>query len=801
MKLPFVIKILLFATALTPLVVSDSLFLFPFVFGKAVFYRGIIEIALILFLVNLLINWKLPARRSLGAGGEIGNWKFFLRSPLFVFTLLFFISGAISTALAPNAYRAFFGNMERGEGFFGVAHYLIFLLLALYFFEKKDWLTFFKILLGVGAITILYAWLQYFNVSKFPFALNAASQPGSFAGNPAYLSSYLILLFGVAAFLFFQPAERAFWRYASVFVALAAIPTIFITGIRGAILGLVAGILFLFGYFLFHGNRKAFGLNLRMIGAVGVLTLVLFSAVFWHTRQSPLWLSAPGFRRLATASFDNPSVATRLIALKVSFEAFKERPIFGWGPENYGIAYNKYFDPSYSIYAEDWFDRAHNRLADIAVMQGAFGLLAYFGLIISFFYALWKLRVLPDGAKFFPIFGAVMAGHFVQNLFLLDQITSYIPLFAIFGALIALQQTRGGSIEKNREKSGRNIRDSRAIPRTAPRFLIVPSALAASACVLYALYFWNYIPVHQALQFRDVMKLRVGEKILAGSDSFLLPYNFMQSEIRAKFVEMLYNSKAMADKKFESLTNKALDSLEEVTNKEPFEPRNYSRLIESYNERAKEDPSLFKKTEVFARKAVELSPARQGLRYHLAFIMAGQGKYDEAIALARETLALEPRAAKSHYELAIPLMLAADEKYRGTDAQQEYRAEAEKEIDQARELGRMKLGTTEPYIGSDLSHAQYYLFLESDLKNIAVLYRTLGKPDKMADVLEVLIWFYPENKDYRYDAVIIYRALRDKEQIIKHARELQRLDPSLKDDMDVIIDLANKENWEILDTL
>ncbi len=772
------IKILLLATALTPLIVSDYLYFFPFVFGKAVFYRSIIEIALVLFVIYLLVQSYKNNQES-----EIGNWKF-LKHPLFLFTFLFFVSAGVSSFLAPNAYRAFFGDMQRGEGFFGLIHYFIFLFIALVIFQKKDWLNFFKISLVVALISNFYAWLQYFQVVKFPFALAPAGQPGSFSGNAAFLASYLIFIFGFAFLVFRDSAQKSFWRYFAVFISIASFLTIFITAIRGAILGTAFGSLFLFGYFAFRGFESTLfsKKRMQMLAAGLLIALITFSFVFWLTMSAEFWLKAPGIRRLTSVSLENPSVITRLLALKVSWSAFKEKPILGWGMENYGVAYNKHYDPAYSFYAEDWFDRAHNRIADIAVMQGVLGLLSYFGVLGLMFY------LAP------PFLMAVFIAYFIQNLFLFDQLTSYIPFFALAGFLIINSPEMGekfGVLRLNFDKIGSKL-----------KLALWPIAAIITIAVFYSLYSYNYVPVYQARNFKQAMKLKVGEKILVASDSFLKPYNFMQMEIRTKFVEIMYNSKLVSKKQFASLVDKGLDSLEEVTEKEPFDPRNFSLLMESYNERAKEDASIFKKTEVFAQKAVELSPKKQGLLFLLSFILSGQGRYEESIKIVRQVLALDERVAKSHYELAVTLLLAADsELYKETPKRWEYRAEAEKELDLAREWGRKKLGSLETYSGSDLSSTQYYLFLESDLKNMAVLYRSLGKPDKMVDILEVLLYFYPNNKDYRYDAVIIYRALRNKKGIIRHAEELKKLDSSLANDMDIVIDLAKKENWEILDTL
>ena len=449
------------------------------------------------------------------------------------------------------------------------------------------------------------------------------------------------------------------------------------------------------------------------------------------------------------------------------------------------MAYNKHYDPAYAFYAEDWFDRAHNRIADVMVMQGVFGLITYFGVLGIIFY----LTLLAS-----PFLTAVFIAYFIQNLFLFDQLTSYIPLFAFLGFFIVNSPEMGAKLgvwRLNFSQIGSKL-----------KFALWPLAIIIIFAIFYSLYSYNYILVYQARNFSKAMKLKVGEKILAASDGFFKPYNFMQMEIRTKFVEVMYNSKLVSKKQFASLVDKGLNALEEVTVKEPFDPRNFSLLIESYNERAKEDVSLFSKTEVFARKAVELSPKKQGLLFLLSFILSGQERHEEAIKIVRQTLALDERVAKSHYELAVALILAADSKlYKETPKRWEYRAEAEAELDLAREWGRKKLGSSEIYSGLDLSATQYYLFLESDLKNMAVLYRSLGKPDKMADVLEVLIHFNSNNKDYRYDAVIIYRTLRNKEGVIRHAEELKKIDPSLVSDMDTIIDLAEKEKWDILDTL
>ncbi len=784
----------LLATALTPLVVVDSWYFFPFVFPKAIFYRVLVELSLIGAFVYLAIRAIGKKDDRIVANGwsvEGVSVSGALKSPLFLAIAIFTLSAVFSTLLAPNVYRGFFGDLQRGEGLLGFLHYLAFLLLALAFFARRDWMRFFWITLGVGFVSVLYAWFQYYDVPVF-FGLDFARQPGSFSGNPSFLASYLILALAPAA-LVCARAQKAFVKYGAGLLALIFVSGIFLTAVRGAIVGFAAGLLAAALILIGSAERR----RIRAAAAAIFAFVILFAGAFWLTRESPLWLRIPGMGRLATATLENPSVVTRLIGLRVSVDAWKERPILGWGMENYSVAYNKHYDPSYSFFAEDWFDRAHNRFADVLVTQGAVGILSYFAILGSIFLVLWR-RLSRGAVLESAAIGGVVVAYIVQNLFLFDQVTSYIPFFALAGFLIYEEERRTSAVQ--RAQSGPMGRVGRFARLPAP--VILACAAAASLGLAYMIYAWNGRLIYQAVAFRDAMKLRVGEKILQASDSFLKPYNFLQMELRGKFAEILYNSNLLRNKQFDPLVNKGLDALEEATKREPWDPRNWARLIEAYNERAKDDPALYVRTEEYARKAVALSPTRQGLRYHLAFTLAGQDRYEEAIALSRETLALEARLAKSHYELAVNLALAADSaKFRGTPQGDSYREEAAAEMNNAREFARTKLGSGEPYPGNDPSATQYYLFLESDLKNMVVLYRTWGEYEEMADVLEVLTSFHPQKKDYHYDAVIIYRLLRNADGVIRHAEAIKKIDPSAVNDMDIVIDLARQGKWSVLDEL
>jgi tetratricopeptide (TPR) repeat protein len=210
-------------------------------------------------------------------------------------------------------------------------------------------------------------------------------------------------------------------------------------------------------------------------------------------------------------------------------------------------------------------------------------------------------------------------------------------------------------------------------------------------------------------------------------------------------------------------------------------------LVEAYNELAKADPAFFEKSERFAREAVKLSPRRQGLLYTLAFTLAGQDKFDEAIRTNREALALDPRLYKSHYHLGLILGLASDAKgNKGTPQGIAYREEAEREFKTMLDLA---------------AENDFQFFSEVDFNNMEIIYSRWKDYASATKVIELGLERFPSKKQWYVDGISFYREMKDADGIIRLAERLQTVSPELKDSLDVIIDLARKRNWTILNSL
>ena len=129
--------------------------------------------------------------------------------------MFFFISGILSTVFAENPYRAFWGDIERSEGFFTILHFFVFLILILFFFEKKDWVTYLKALVMGGFIISLGSVLQFFRIRILPWIPGNDFRPGSLFENPAFMADYLlfVLAFSLIFLIKFYKNNSCFFYF------------------------------------------------------------------------------------------------------------------------------------------------------------------------------------------------------------------------------------------------------------------------------------------------------------------------------------------------------------------------------------------------------------------------------------------------------------------------------------------------------------------------------------------------------------------------------------------------------------
>ncbi|HVM77087.1 MAG TPA: O-antigen ligase family protein [Candidatus Paceibacterota bacterium] len=436
----------LYVAVLAVAVVMDSIF-FPFIGGKDWFFRFSTELALI----SAVMWWAFEAR-----AGEVKQLiTTTYKKPLVIAVTIFVVAFLLACVFALDIHAAFWSNFERGEGGFQMIHYyLFFMLLVMFMKDEADWKNLFRFSLVAAGLMIGYGLLGNFMVGGFigPYAGGGAPTTGWFhvlidgrfqgsLGNPAYVAPYLMFAIFFAAWLWLSTkrdksnANLAAWGYSLLIVAFLFF--FMLTQTRGALLGLVLGIVALLLYFAFTGSPRA----KKWTAAVALLLIVLGIGAYAE-RNSAFVQKLPEGRLLQLSASDY-TAQTRFWVWQEAWKGFLERPVFGWGPENFTAVYDKFFDPRFYVpgqNTETWFDRAHSVYFDYLSETGIVGLLAYLSIFATFFWEFFRRRNLhkraEHGGTTTLLRGALLAmpiAYLVQGAAIFDVFPMYLCLFTFLG--------------------------------------------------------------------------------------------------------------------------------------------------------------------------------------------------------------------------------------------------------------------------------------------------------------------------------------------------------------------------------
>ncbi len=401
----------LFLIPATPLIVANTYF-FPFITGKAFFFRILVEIALAAWAVLALLDKRYrPQYSVLGA-----------------ILIALVVWMGIADAVAVNAHKAFWSNFERMEGWVWLVHLLGFFFVASNVLRvEKQWRTWFLVSLSVAGIVTIHALLQL--AGRADIHQSGARLDASF-GNAAYLAVYLLLNVFVALWIALTE-KRAWLRHALIAFAGLQGVLIFFTETRGTILGLVGALTLAALLTALTAGKQARAWSL---GALAIL-LVLVGG-FYLARDSSVVQENRILNRIATISLEGGQ--TRFTIWGMALEGAKERPLVGWGQEGFNYVFNTYYKPS--LYGqESWFDRAHNVYLDWLTAGGIPAFVLYLALFGAAVVLLWQHTELSRPERI--MLTAAFAGYGFHNIFVFDNLYSYIYFVALL-ALVDSQVSR-----------------------------------------------------------------------------------------------------------------------------------------------------------------------------------------------------------------------------------------------------------------------------------------------------------------------------------------------------------------------
>ncbi len=618
-----IVLFLIFIIPFVPLVVCSSLF-FPYIVGKNLLFRVLIELTVAGWAVLALFNEDYRPRFSWILGGI-----------LTLVGITFF-----ANLLGENPLKSFWSNYERMEGWFTLLHLLgYFVVLVGMSRSKKLWRRFFNTSLMVSVWIGLYG---IFQILGWAEAIQGTSRLDTTFGNASYLAIYMVIHIFIA--LFWWLREYNWKSLMGWFYGITILLNTFIlyhTATRGAILGFIGAILLisLFVSLLEKENKK-----IRKICIGFLIATILFVTGFLMIKDSSFVKEREVLNRFATISLEEQTTKSRFMIWGMAWEGVKERPILGWGQENFNYVFNKHYNPK--MYGqEEWFDRTHNVFMDWLIAGGFLGLLAYLSLFVGILYYLWNKKY---GRNFSvlekSIFTGLLAGYFVHNLFVFDNITSYIFFFAILAF-----------VHNSIEFEGNNEFDVLdKIKEDHKTTILIPVIVAL---VIFSLYFFN------------IKGLLANKYLLSGlsphpeglSENLknfnkALDYNtYSDQEIREQllsFTLKIGNLKNEPEviRDFVELTK--IEILKEIE-KDPINTRNRMLAGSFMNNFGMYEEGMFQ-----LNKALELSPNKQSIYFEMGLANINQGKYDQALNLFKIAYELEPKYNKARELYALSAIYA-----------------------------------------------------------------------------------------------------------------------------------------------
>lgn len=407
-----------FLTLLLPLFVAKDLF-FPFITGKAFGFRILTEIIFFSWLYLAAIYPEYRPRKSL---------------ILFAVGLLLF-AGIWGTVFGVNPYRSFWSNFERMEGLIGHLHFFAFFIsLTSTFLVRGIWEKFLKASIFTSVIVALYALTQIFGDT----VINQGSRVDATFGNSAYLAIYTVFHFFLALFFLAREKSKSFKVTYGV-IALLNVFILYFTATRGAILGLIGGMVATALLILLFDRENKI---IRRASFIVVLSAIVIIGAFFLFKGADFVKESSVLSRFADISLTEQTVESRFIVWNIAMQGFLERPITGWGFDNFSQVFNKYYDPELWR-QEQWFDRAHNVVFDWGIRAGILGFFAYGFLFIAAIYTIWK-KIEDFDVPEKSILTGLLLAYLFHNLFVFDNTVSYIIFFAFLGYLGALSGSDSG---------------------------------------------------------------------------------------------------------------------------------------------------------------------------------------------------------------------------------------------------------------------------------------------------------------------------------------------------------------------
>jgi O-antigen ligase len=391
----------IFASFLIFLLINNY-WLYPYNTPKQIFFNILMEVLAVVWLALIV---KYPSSRP---PRSWLTWGF----------LAWLLILLVTCFTGVDFNLSFWGDANRMMGWFHLAHWFIFYLILITVFRTKaDWQKLFILSLATAGAMVVYSLIKNPETGFDPGStVNMGNNIGTL-GHATHVAGVMLFCFYFALYGWFK-SQIVYHKVLYAVAGLLALVGFFYSDVSGSQAGwavslVVGGLLYTF----LAANKTTKKISLISVGAFILIIALLFSvrnASFMSNRFGKI------FKDFSSA---NTNLDTRLYAWRSGWKGFLAKPVLGWGYGNFGVVYDKFFDGSYYNYTmdEEYFDRAHNNLIDLAVTTGAVGLAVYLLIFVFIAYYLIKgYRQKKFGWLELAIMAAIVIAYFIHNLAVFD---------------------------------------------------------------------------------------------------------------------------------------------------------------------------------------------------------------------------------------------------------------------------------------------------------------------------------------------------------------------------------------------
>lgn len=439
-----------FITAVLPLLYFPGR-IAPEITSKSFFFIGAVDIMLCVWAVLMVLDVRYRLTRRMG---------------LFLLpALLFLASLTVSSIFGVDPATSFFSNIESGIGLVFLYHCLAFAFI-LASIVRVQGIPFIRgILKATLFASVVATILIFIKLAAVPTTGFLTKTGGGVTlGNVLFAGAYFVfslflgviligleesktmkVVYGVCLILIaFSPIfflDSGIWKGLIGIQNIFVSPQLILGEARMAAGSIGLGVIFAFFLWLVLASKKSLT---RWIGAAGVFLIVIsLIVVVWQGMTPKSFIN----------NFFIQESEVRPLYWHEAVEGIKERPILGWGHENFYMVHQKFlepsiFDPKYAN--EIWTVHPHNASLETLVNGGIVGFSLYAALVIVIgilLVQLYRKRIINDATC--AILTGMFFAYLLQNQMLFETLVAQMVFFALIGVLSGLNDPISETIPIN----------------------------------------------------------------------------------------------------------------------------------------------------------------------------------------------------------------------------------------------------------------------------------------------------------------------------------------------------------------